>query len=142
LVDDLPPDASGDLPSWLPLAVYAVLLSLVSEVLAFSAVGLVARWGEVFPRWIPGLRGRRVPIAFAAVPAALGAAILTVLSTWVAITAALGVNIQGEEPEVKLLTFDTWDGTVVIATYAPLLAWGPLLAALTVAYVRRRRRTA
>jgi hypothetical protein len=114
----------------------------VSEVLAFSAVGLVARWGEVFPRWIPGLRGRRVPIAFAAVPAALGAAILTVLSTWVAITAALGVNIQGEEPEVKLLTFDTWDGTVVIATYAPLLAWGPLLAALTVAYVRRRRRTA
>lgn len=140
LVDDLPPDASGDLPAWLPLGVYVVLLSLASEALAFTAVGLVARWGEVFPRWVPGLGGRRVPISFAAIPAALGATVLTLLSTWVAITAALGVDVQGEEPEVKLLTFDTWEGTVVIATYAPLLAWGPLLAALTVAYVRRRRR--
>ncbi|MFG2003604.1 hypothetical protein ACGFNU_31025 [Spirillospora sp. NPDC048911] len=51
----------GDLPSWLPGEVYVVLLSLVSELLAFTAVGLVATWGETFPRWIPGLRGRRVP---------------------------------------------------------------------------------
>ena len=138
LVDDLPPDASGDLPAWLPLGVYVVLLSLASEALAFTAVGLVARWGEVFPRWIPGLAGRRVPISFAAIPAALGATVLTLLSTWVAITAALGVNVQGEEPDVKLLTFDTWEGTLVVLTYSPLLAWGPLLAALTVAYVRRR----
>ena len=67
---------------------------------------------------------------------------MTLLSTWVAITAALGVNVQGEEPEVRLLTFDTWEGAVVVVTYAPLLAWGPLLAALTVAYVRRRRHRA
>ncbi len=140
LIDDVPPDASGDLPSWLPLGIYVVLLSLASEALAFTAVGLVARWGEVFPRWIPGLGARRVPILFAAVPAALGATVLTLLSSWVAITAALGVNVQGEEPEVRLLTFDTWEGALVVATYAPLLAWGPLLGALTVAYVRRRSR--
>ncbi len=62
LVDDLPPDASGDLPEWLPLGVYVVLLSLATEALAFTAVGLVAKWGEIFPRWIPGLAGRRVPV--------------------------------------------------------------------------------
>lgn len=27
-------------------------------------IGLLRPWGEVFPRWIPGLAGRRVPIAF------------------------------------------------------------------------------
>ncbi len=51
----------------------------------------------------------------------------------------MGVDVQGEEPEVELLTLETWEGAVVVVTYAPLLAWGPLLAALTVAYVRRRR---
>jgi hypothetical protein len=139
LVDDLPPDASGDLPEWLPLGVYVVLLSLATEALAFTAVGLVAKWGEIFPRWIPGLAGRRVPVSFAAVPAALGATVLTLLCAWVAITATMGVDVQGEEPEVELLTLETWEGAVVVVTYAPLLAWGPLLAALTVAYVRRRR---
>lgn len=138
LVDDLPPDASGDLPWWLPLELYVILLSLVSELLAFAAVGLVAAWGERFPRWIPILRERVVPTWFAAVPAAAGAAVLTLLTTWVAVTAAFGVNVQGERPEVVLLTVDTWEGVVVIAGYAPLLAWGPLLGALTVAYVRRR----
>ncbi|MFD3373884.1 MULTISPECIES: hypothetical protein [unclassified Streptomyces] len=29
---------------------YVVFLSVLSEVLAFTAIGLIARWGEVFPR--------------------------------------------------------------------------------------------
>ncbi len=140
LTDDLPPDASGDLPPWLPLEIYVVLLSLVSELLAFSAVGLVAAWGERFPRWIPVLRGRRVPTWFAVAPAAAGAAVLTLLCTWVAVTASLGLNVQGERPTVHLLDLDSWQGVVVVASYAPLLAWGPLLGVLTVAYYRRRAR--
>jgi hypothetical protein len=36
---------------------------------AILTLGLLQRWGEVFPRWIPYLRGRRVPIWFAVVPA-------------------------------------------------------------------------
>ncbi|QFU97261.1 hypothetical protein KDY119_00755 [Luteimicrobium xylanilyticum] len=108
------PDARGTLPTWMPLGVYVVLLSIASELLAFTAVGLVARWGEVVPRRIPGLGGRRVPTSAAVIPAALGATALTALWTWVAVSLAL-------------------------AAYAPLLAWGPLLGALTVAYARRRR---
>lgn len=137
--ETLPPDASGDLPSWLPLEIYVILLSLASEILAFSAVGLVAAWGERFPRWIPILRGRAVPTWFAVTPAAAGATVLTLLCTWVAVTASLGVNVQGEEPTVDLLTFDTWEGTLTILMYAPMLLWGPLLGALTIAYGRRRR---
>jgi len=140
LTDELPPEASGDLPPWLPLELYVILLSLASEILAFSAVGLVAAWGERFPRWIPVLRGRRVPTWFAVVPAAAGATVLTLLCTWVAITASLGLNVQGERPTVHLLDVHSWQGVVVVASYAPLLAWGPLLGVLTVAYARRRAR--
>jgi hypothetical protein len=35
---------------------------------ALLTLGLVQRWGEVFLRWMPGLRGRRVPVRLAVVP--------------------------------------------------------------------------
>ncbi|WP_228010326.1 hypothetical protein [Nonomuraea phyllanthi] len=134
---------TGNLPSWMPLEVYVVILSVVSEVLAFSAVGLIARWGEVFPRWVPGLRGRRVPTAFAVIPAALGATVLTVLWTTVAAQGALGRTLQGKPitSDNPLAMHDSFDIVVFFASYAPLLLWGPLLGALTIAYWRRRRRT-
>jgi hypothetical protein len=39
--------------------------------------GLAQPWGEVFPRWVPGLGGRRVPPALAIVPATLVAVSVT-----------------------------------------------------------------
>lgn len=45
--------ARGDVPGWMPMEVYVVALSVVSELLAFTAVGMVATWGEHFPRWLP-----------------------------------------------------------------------------------------
>ena len=137
---DLSPDgASSGLPG-VPLELYVILLSVVSELLAFTAVGLVARWGEVFPRWVVPIRGQRVPVLFAVVPAAIGATVLTVVCTWVAITASLGMRIDGRPVTADApLTFDDWEGLVAVVAYAPLLLWGPLLAALTVSYWRRRR---
>src|SRR5262245_8487312 len=58
---------------------YLVVLSLLAELLAFLTVGLVSRWGEVLPRWIPWLGGRPVPPFAAFVPAILGASLLTLL---------------------------------------------------------------
>jgi hypothetical protein len=43
---------------------------------AVLTLGLVQRWGEVFPRWMPWLRGRRVPIKLAVIPAAYVTAII------------------------------------------------------------------
>src|SRR5258705_2452225 len=37
---------------------------------AVLTLGLVQRWGEVFPRWMPWLRGRRGPIKLAVIPPA------------------------------------------------------------------------
>lgn len=136
-VDDPAAQSSG-IPG-VPLGLYVVLLSIVSEALAFTAVGLVARWGEVVPRWLPVLGGRRVPRLAAVVPAALGASVLTVLWTWVAITMSLGVRIDGSAvTETSPFGFSDWKGLLTYAAYTPLIAWGPLLGALTVAYWRRR----
>ncbi|MFC8733013.1 hypothetical protein ACFT5B_11195 [Luteimicrobium sp. NPDC057192] len=133
------PDARGNLPAWLPLGVYVVLLSIVSELLAFTAVGLVARWGEVVPRWVPVAGGRPVPARAAVVPAAVGATFLTLLWTWTMVMVAFGRDVRGR-PHTADFPLGTQDlqGWLALAAYVPLVAWGPLLGALTIAYARRR----
>jgi hypothetical protein len=140
-----PPEGGGrdDLPAWLPIELWVVVLSIGSELLASLAFGLVARWGEIFPRWVPGLGGRRVPTPVAVVPAALGAALLTVVTTTGAVMNAQGLNVRGEPlPDDYPLHLRDLEGLVSVAAYAPLVLWGPLLAVLTLAYCRRRHLTA
>lgn len=131
----------GDVPSWVPMGVYVVALSIASELLAFTAVGMVATWGEHFPRWIPLLRGRRVPTLVAVIPATVGAAALTVVWTAALVVQLTGVTLQGQPlPDNHPSKAGGLSTTLFYVSYAPLLLWGPLLAAVTVAYVRRRRR--
>lgn len=127
-------DARGDVPSWVPLWAYAFLLSILSEGLALLAIGLVSRWGEEFPRWIPLLGGRRVPTPAAVIPAGLGAAILTV-----ATLAWLPSFNTFKGPDGASLHLGGWKLAAFVVSYGPLLAWGPLLGIVTVAYYLRRR---
>lgn len=137
--DGLDPGTAGSGLPGVPLGLYVVLLSILAELLAFTGVGLVSTWGEVFPRWTPFLRGRRVPVLAAVVPAVLGATVLTLLWAWTAITLSLGLTIQGDpKPANAALGFGDWQGLLAVVAYAPLLLWGPLLGAVTVAYWRRR----
>ncbi|MEV0534131.1 hypothetical protein [Kitasatospora sp. NPDC050463] len=114
---------------------YIIALSVVSEALAFLAVGLVAQWGQVWPRWIPGLAGRRVPPLAAVVPAGLGATVLMVFP-YAMVMFAFGRKLDGEPAEI--ITHG-WQTVLFWVCYLPLAAWGPLLAVLTVHYHRRRR---
>ncbi|GAA2302998.1 hypothetical protein AB0C84_08495 [Actinomadura sp. NPDC048955] len=134
--------AGGDLPGWVPLEAYVVLLSILSEAVAFTALGMIAGWGEVFPRWLPGLRGRRVPITVAVVPGLVGAAILTPMWTASVVNCLVfQETVQGRPlPEGFPIHFHDWQGVLGAVAYAPLVAWGPLLAAVTLAYWRRRTR--
>ncbi|MFB4301294.1 hypothetical protein [Actinomadura sp. NTSP31] len=139
IIRDAGSDASGNLPPWLPIELYVVLLSVVSELLAFTAVGLVSTWGEVFPRWVPFLRGRRVPTLAAVVPGAIGATVLTVLWTWAVGMLAFGRDLAGDRLTADApVNFETWQGVLAVVAYVPLVAWGPLLGAVTLAYCRRR----
>ncbi|AEM85569.1 hypothetical protein [Streptomyces violaceusniger] len=113
------------IPGWGYLVV--PLLSAFQEALAFLTLGLVRPWGEVWPGWIPGLRGRRIPVYAAVVPAALGALACTiygVLFMWTTLHADMEITRWGE-----------W---LMNVCYVPLVAWGPLLAVVTVHYYRRR----
>ncbi|GAA0458977.1 hypothetical protein ACFQ2B_22280 [Streptomyces stramineus] len=128
LVLDLPVAAEPVRGGWEVL--YVVMLSVVSEALALLTLGLVRPWGEVVPRWIPLLGGRPVRPMAAVVPALLGAAAVSALCAWAfyAQFAGLGDGFDGSRAQDLLL----------FACYLPLLAWAPLLAAVTVAYHRRR----
>lgn len=107
----------------------AVGLSLFALVGAVLTLGLVQRWGEVFPRWIPGLAGRRVPVALAVVPASV---------VTVAILPAGLSMIKG------LLEMSPSEVLVNWAAFGPGVLW-PLwsvaLGVATWAYATRRRGT-
>ncbi|BCB75486.1 hypothetical protein GCM10022251_28930 [Phytohabitans flavus] len=92
---------------------------------AVLTLGLVQRWGEVFPRWMVGLAGRRVPVKLATVPATVVAVFVT--------SASLGMFPSGAM--TKLLGGDAW--LVLPMLLWPL--WGVALGAAALAYHLRRR---
>ncbi|SIN13263.1 hypothetical protein SAMN04489832_3283 [Micromonospora cremea] len=96
-------------------------MGLIGSVLT---VGLIRPWGEAFPRWIPVLRGRRVPVALAVVPAMAVAMLVT--SAGLMFARALYVNPS----------MGNW------AAMGPSLlwpVWGAALAVAAVAYRLRRQ---
>jgi hypothetical protein len=104
---------------------------------ALLTLGLVQRWGEVFPRWMIGLAGRRVPIALAVVPASLVSVLLVVggIVIWsglgqMAATLAAG-GAQGSEI-IREIVFQL--GPTLLFP-----VWGAALAAAALGYYYRRR---
>jgi hypothetical protein len=114
-------------------------LSLGAFVLvgAVLMLGLIRRWGEVFPRWMIGLAGRRVPIALAVIPASLASVLLIVggIGIWSnlaqMVTNAAAAGAEGTE----LI------GEIIFQVGPTLLfpVWGAALAVATLGYYYRRR---
>ncbi|MFJ9691712.1 hypothetical protein [Kitasatospora sp. NPDC101183] len=118
----------GPMPWWATPYVFG--LSLLTEAVALLTLGLVSGWGEVFPRWVPFLRGRRVPPLAAVVPAVLGGLVLVGLFggiplAWFGVIGDLGFSNGW------------WDALCRICT-GPATLWGPITLALAFAYYRRR----
>jgi hypothetical protein len=119
---------------------YMLMLTVVSELLALLTLGLVRPWGEILPQWIPFVGGRPVPVAAAVVPAALGVLAITSLLVYVLLNNVLFhyhpepvIGSDGQDPAGVMST-----GWVLGLSYGPLLAWAPLLGAVTYSYYRRR----
>ncbi|MGW7079470.1 hypothetical protein [Streptomyces sp. NPDC054866] len=124
-VADMPVEGWGEM-------LYVLGLSVVSECLALLTLGLVRGWGEVVPGWIPLLGGREVRPLAAVIPALLGAAGLFLITGWFAYAAYADLGPGVTDSAVRQ--------TILVACYAPLLLWAPLLVAVTVAYYKRRTR--
>jgi hypothetical protein len=121
--------SEGFRSDWEPL--YVISLSVVSELLALLTLGLISAWGEVVPRWVPLVGGRAIRPMTAVVPAVLGATGLFAICGWYVyanLFTDLAPGISGTPLQEAVL----------LACYLPLLAWAPLLLAVTFAYYRRR----
>jgi hypothetical protein len=122
--------ASGMWISGLFLATFG----LVGAVLM---LGLVQRWGEVFPRWMIGLAGRRVPIALAIVPASLVSVLLVVggIGIWTNLSQMAAALATGGSEGIGLI------GEIIFQVGPTLLfpVWGIALAVAALGYYYRRR---
>jgi len=104
---------------------------------AVLMLGLVQRWGEVFPRWMIGLAGRRVPIALAVVPASLASVLLIVggIGVWSGLPQMIAALTAGGGKDIGII------GGILFHVGPTLLfpLWGLALAAATLGYYYRRR---
>ena len=95
-------------------------------------IGLTRRWGEVFPWWTLWLRGRRVPIMLAVVPATIVAGVI--------LPAGLSLIATGVRTGALAHAF-TPEGWGAIAPELLWPLWSAALGAATYAYWLRRRGT-
>lgn len=93
-------------------------------------LGLVQRWGEVFPRWMIGLAGRRVPIALAVIPASVMSVLFMVGG--IAMWSGLGKMAAGAEETGQ----DLW---IVGGPVLLFPIWAVALAVAALGYYYRRR---
>ncbi|MEV4738686.1 hypothetical protein [Streptomyces sp. NPDC049555] len=111
------------------LWIFGAALATMGALGSLLTLGLVQRWGEVFPRWMVGLRGKRVPISLAVVPALLVSVMVTIAGIMY-----IRLHFQGSFDNEK----GDW-GATVPETVWPV--WGIALATAALAYYFRRRGT-
>jgi hypothetical protein len=104
---------------------------------AVLMLGLVQHWGEVFPRWMIGLAGRRVPSALAVVPASIVSVMLIVggITIWSGLASMVANLEAGGAEEIEII------GGIIFQVGPTLLfpVWGVALAVATLGYYYRRR---
>lgn len=112
------------------LWISGLFLAVFGLVGAGLTLGLVQRWGEVFPRWMPGLAGRRVPIALAVAPALIASVLFTVggLAMWPGY-AQMSAAARDSGQNMALL----------VGPVALFPVWGVSLAVAALGYYYRRR---
>jgi hypothetical protein len=111
--DDIPADAR----------LWGMLLSAGAWAGFVLTLGLIQRWGEVFPGWMPRVAGQSVPVWFAAVPGGLVATILTASAV----------------PIVRMFLEEGTRDALVSALIFPFWLWGPALGLAVWGYVLHRR---
>ena len=93
---------------------------------AVLTLGLIRPWGEVWPRWVPVVHGRPVPVR---VPVLAGGLVAVALLAASPAVLTMGVD--------RLLDGDLADASLTLVF--PTLPWGLALGAAVAGYAYRRR---
>ena len=102
-----------------------LMLGAGAAAAAILTLGLILPWGLRFPRWMPRIGGRSVPVAAAVVPGSIAAGALCVSA------APMLVTIVGNA--------DAPVDALLVNLVLPLWFWGPVLALAVWAYAAWRR---
>ncbi|MFD6682503.1 hypothetical protein [Micromonospora parva] len=112
-------------------AFYLGLLCVLAGLGGVLALGLIKDWGVVFPRWVPWLRGRRVPPWVPLTPTVLGSALMIGYSATLPWQFAADLSKPGGE--------EIFTPTGVLIGLPLLLAWTFALPVAGWSYYRRTR---
>lgn len=97
------------------IRLFGVGLGLVAFGAGVVTLGLIRPWGETWPRWMPFVAGRPVPVKAAVIPGTTAALLLGVGSiSWVVTVAT---NADGLLSEL-VIPFPLWGASVGLATLA------------------------
>jgi hypothetical protein len=104
---------------------------------ALITFGLVQRWGEVFPRWMIGLAGRRIPMALAVIPVSLISVLLVVggIGIWSALPHMITAVKDGGAVGLMVV----WELFIQVGSTLLFPVWGVALAVAMLGYYFRRR---
>lgn len=111
--------SAEDLAAEPAMRLWGLLLGFACLGGGILCLGMTRRWGERWPYWVPGPRGRPVPPAVAIAPAAAMAYVFTIAS-------------------VPFVLLGIRSGHAELLPVFPFYVWGPALGAATLAYALRR----
>ncbi|CAH2717054.1 hypothetical protein BACCIP111895_04243 [Neobacillus rhizosphaerae] len=97
-------------------------------------LGLIQKWGEVFPRWFPFIGGKRVPIMLAVIPASIVA--IAVTAAGFVFTFGIFAMALQLVPMDNILLSQGWGAMGPMIFWVP---WGVALGLAAIAYYYRRR---
>lgn len=114
------------------MRLWGLLLGSGAALGVVLTIGLIRPWGERFPRWMPGLAGRSVPVAAAAVPGGVVAAVVSAAAAPMLIQLSIAPAGAGVTEQFTLVE------QVGAALIFPFWFWGPMLALAVWGYVGHR----
>ncbi|WP_052462138.1 hypothetical protein [Nigerium massiliense] len=119
------------------LTAYVLGLDVTEVAVGVLCLGLIMRWGEVVPRWVPGLGGR---VIHRLVPTVIGGVGNVTLYAIMAGLAAAFVPVwlgqrAGWTPDRGM---DSGQRAVLLVCYVPFFLWPVAITPALVGYWRRR----
>lgn len=121
-------DPTGIITQTLTESLIEAVLGILPIGGAILTLGLIQRWGEIFPRWCLFLAGKRVPIWLAVIPATLASVLATIA----------GLKLWIHWFQAGSMTRENWGELGPGLFWLP---WGISLSAAALAYYLRRRRS-